>query len=88
VSVALVLNWSRRRGWDGRHRVALAAGAAATYALWFGPSQAAEAGTGGQETLVGAVVFGIGALVLVVMAWARQRRLHDQAPLRPTNPVS
>ncbi len=68
--------------------MALAAGAAATYALWFGPSQAAEAGTGATETLIGAVVFGIGALVLVVAAWNRQRRLHDQAPLRPTNPVS
>jgi hypothetical protein len=88
VSVALVLHWSRRSGWDGRHRVALAAGAGATYALWFGPSQAAEAGTGATETLIGAVVFGLGALVLVVAAWNRQRRLHDQAPLRPTNPVS
>ena len=88
VSVGLVLHWSRRRGWDGRHRVALAAGAVATYALWFGPSQAHEAGTGSQETLIGAVVFGAGALVLVVVAWTHQRRLHDHAPLRPTNPVS
>ena len=73
VSVVMVLRWSRRLGWDGRHRVALAAGAVATYALWFGPAQAGEAGTGPLETTVGAVVFGGAALVLVVAAYARHR---------------
>ncbi len=73
LSVWLVLQWSRRRGWDGRHRVALATGATATYALWFGWVQAGEAGTGVTEATIGAVVFGTAALVLVIAAWTRQR---------------
>ncbi len=79
IAVGVVGRWSRRPGWDGRHRLALAAGAVATYALWFGPSQAHEAGTGPVETVVGALVFGVGALVLVVAAAARQRRLAAAA---------
>jgi hypothetical protein len=75
LSVALVLRWSRRSGWDGRHRVALAAGAVATYALWFGPAQAGEAGTGPLETTIGALVFGSAAAVLVIAAYSRQRRV-------------
>ncbi len=74
ISVGLVLRWSRRVGWDGRHRVALAGGAVATYAFWFGPAQAGEAGTGAQETAVGALVFGSAALVLIVAAYSRQHR--------------
>jgi hypothetical protein len=74
LAVGLVLHWSRLRGWDGRHRVALAAGATATYALWFGPLQAGQAGTGSREAAMGAVVFGLGALVLVVAAARRARR--------------
>jgi hypothetical protein len=46
----------------------MAGGATATYALWFGPSQAVEAGTGPAETAAGAVVFGLLALVLIVLA--------------------
>ena len=65
----LVWWWSQRPGWEGRHRLALAAGAAATYATWFGPSQAAEAGTGPVEAAWGAAVFGL-AIALVVLAAA------------------
>ena len=70
-----VRRWSRRPGWDGRHRLALAGGAAATYATWFGPSQAAEAGTGPAEAAWGAVVFGLAVTALVLLAALRQRRL-------------
>ena len=75
VAVALVLvrRWSRRHGWDGRHRLALAAGAVATYGAWFGPAQAVEAGTGPVEIIVGALVFGGVVLVTVVLA-ARSMR--------------
>ena len=74
-SAWVVRRWSRRPGWDGRHRLALAGGAAATYATWFGPSQAAEAGTGPAEAAWGAVVFGLAVAALVVLAALRQRRL-------------
>jgi hypothetical protein len=70
VAVVAIRRWSRRAGWDGRHQLALAAGAAATYGLWFGPVQAVEAGTGPSEILLGAVVFGL--LVLAVLVAARR----------------
>jgi hypothetical protein len=73
VAVVAIRRWSRRAGWDRRHPLALAAGAAATYGLWFGPAQAVEAGTGASEILLGALVFGL--LVLgVVLAGARSLR--------------
>lgn len=75
IAVGVVHRWSRRTGWDARHRLALAAGAAATYALWFGPAQAGEAGTGPAETAIGAVVFGLAMLVVVVLAaWSVRAR--------------
>ena len=76
----VVDRWSRRPGWDGRHRLALAAGAAATYATWFGPSQAGEAGTGPVEAAWGAVVFGLALTALVVAAALRQRSLTLHPP--------
>ncbi len=74
-SIRVVRHWSRRPGWDGRHRLALAGGATATYATWFGPSQAAEAGTGPAEAAWGAVVFGLAVAAVVVLAALRQHRL-------------
>jgi len=74
LSVGLIARWSRRTGWDGRHQVALAGGAIATYALWFGPSQASEAGTHPNEMILGAIVFGTAAFVVVAAAFRRQRR--------------
>ena len=78
VAVVLVRRWSRRPGWDGRHRLALAAGAVATYGTWFGPAQAVEAGTGPVEILAGALVFGIVVLVTVVLG-ARSLRSRSTA---------
>lgn len=68
VGVLMIRRWSRRAGWEGRHRLALATGAAATYALWFGPVQAVEAGTGPSEILLGAVVFGLVVMAVLVAA--------------------
>ena len=82
LAVGLVLHWSRRTGWDGRHRVALAGGATATYALWFGPAQSGEAGTSTNEAILGALVFGLAAIVLVAAAYANQRQLSKQPVLR------
>jgi hypothetical protein len=71
----LVVRWSRSPAWDGRHRLALAPGAAATYATWFGLVQAGEAGTGPVEAAWGAAVFGLAVTALVVAAARRQVRL-------------
>jgi hypothetical protein len=78
LGVWIIRRWSSRPGWDGRHRLALAAGAAATYATWFGPSQAGEAGTGFTEAVWGAVVFGLAIALVVVAGARRQRRLAGQ----------
>ena len=77
MAVVVVRHWSRCAGWDGRHRLALAAGALATYGLWFGPSQAHEARTSAQQTIVGAVVFGCGIFLVVLAAAIRQHRHGD-----------
>jgi hypothetical protein len=74
-SAYVVERWSRSPGWDGRHRLALAAGAAATYATWFGPVQAGEAGTAPVEAAWGALVFGSAIALLVLAAARRQSRL-------------
>ncbi len=79
----LVSTWSQRPGWDGRHRLALAAGAAATYATWFGPSQAAEAGTGPVEAAWGALVFGLAVLAVIAFATLSQRSLSAGRPDSP-----
>lgn len=68
LGALVVRSWSRRAGWSADHRLALAGGATATYALWFGPSQAIEAGTSPAETTAGAVIFGLLALALIVFA--------------------
>jgi hypothetical protein len=79
-SAYVVGRWSRSPGWDGRHRLALAAGAAATYATWFGPVQAGEAGTGPAETAWGALVFGTALTLVVLTASLRQHRLRGIVP--------
>ena len=73
VGVVALRRWSRRAGWGGRHALAAAAGATATYALWFGPAQAVEAGTGADEIAIGAVVFGV-LLLVILYAGAQSLR--------------
>ncbi|MEU7833358.1 hypothetical protein [Nonomuraea sp. NPDC049129] len=67
---ALALFWSARRGWDGRHRMALAGGALLTYvwhAFFSGPVVPATP----LINLVSHIVFGLGALVLLAFAARR-----------------
>ncbi|MEV6152315.1 hypothetical protein AB0L53_18410 [Nonomuraea sp. NPDC052129] len=67
---ALALFWSARRGWDGRHRMALAGGALLTYvwhAFFSGPVVPATP----LINLVSHIVFGLGALVLLAFAVRR-----------------
>jgi hypothetical protein len=67
---ALVLRWSRSRGWGHLHRLALAGGALLTY-VWLGFQQATYLGVSRATALLGNIVFGIGAIVLLMLA-ARQ----------------
>jgi hypothetical protein len=81
---ALVLRWSRRRDWGEQHRLALAGGALLTY-VWLGFQQSTFLDVSRSIALLGNVVFGAGAIGLLVLAWkavARQAaHEHAASPL-------
>jgi hypothetical protein len=70
LMIAAVWTWSRRVGWDGRHRLALAGGAALAYA-WHAFIQHPAVGNAGMVDRIGNVVFAVGLLVLLVIAARR-----------------
>ncbi|MFH8739103.1 hypothetical protein [Streptomyces sp. NPDC017964] len=69
AAVALCAYWSRGRGWGARHRLALAGGSLLTY-VWVGFGHARDMGVPYATSLVGNVVLGVGAIVLLVGAAA------------------
>ncbi len=77
VAIVLISFWSRRSGWDGRHRLALAGGAALTYA-WHAFFQNPAVGRAGVIMRVGNAVFA-GALVIFLFLAARR----NHAPPSP-----
>ncbi|MCC6453658.1 MAG: hypothetical protein IT328_01820 [Caldilineaceae bacterium] len=67
----LVWNWSRRVGWSERHRLAVASGLLLVY-VWYAFVQVPSVGdTTPFVDTIGNVVFGIGALILLFVAWRR-----------------
>jgi hypothetical protein len=67
----LVWNWSRRVGWSERHRLAVASGLLLVY-VWYAFVQVPSVGdTTPLIDTIGNVVFGIGALILLLVAWRR-----------------
>ena len=70
VVVALVLRWSRRRGWGASHRLALAGGFLLTY-VWVGFEHGRYLEVSRGTELLGNVVFGLGAILLLVVAGRR-----------------
>ena len=66
----MVARWSRREGWDGRHRFALAAGATSTY-VWTAFPVRPEAGGSLTVDLVSNAVFGAVGIVILVLAARR-----------------
>jgi hypothetical protein len=75
-----VLAWSRRPGWDGRHRLALAGGALVTYA-WHAFTMRPVAGDGPIVTPVSHAMFALAALALLAV---EVRRLPKPATRRAT----
>ncbi|HUR06490.1 MAG TPA: hypothetical protein VM347_28350 [Nonomuraea sp.] len=73
---ALVLFWSGRRGWDGRHRMALAGGALLTY-VWHAFLSGPVVPSSPAMNLASHIVFGLGAVVLLVLV---TRRASASAP--------
>jgi hypothetical protein len=70
---ALIVGWSRRAGWGGVHRLALAAGATLTYA-WLGFTQAPLDGAPGTVHRLGNALFTLAAVALLVTAARTVRR--------------
>lgn len=66
----LALTWSARQGWDGRHRMALAGGALLTYVWHVFFTHPMVAATPAVN-LISHIVFGLGAVILLVLAARR-----------------
>jgi hypothetical protein len=67
VVIIAVSRWSRRVAWGGRHRLALAGGAALAYA-WHAFPQPPVIGASGITDYIGNAVFAVGAIVLIAIA--------------------
>jgi len=70
IAIALYWDWSRRDGWNSLHRLAVAGGAALTYA-WHAFLQSPVTGGSTRLNLISHVVFGTGLLILL---WVAERR--------------
>jgi hypothetical protein len=80
VAIAIFSVWSRRRGWSSLHRLALAGGAALTYA-WHAFFQTPVTGGTAMLNLLSHIVFGVGLLLLLWIAARRTSRfVNDRGP--------
>ncbi|MER5971521.1 DUF998 domain-containing protein [Streptomyces sp. NPDC002055] len=75
--------WSRRAGWDARHRFAAAAGAVLTY-VWVAFPVRPESGGSARADLVGNAVFG--SLACLLLVWAARRATADGGRPGPGEP--
>jgi hypothetical protein len=82
VVIAAVYRWSRRAAWDGRHRLALAGGAALSYAWHAFPEHPVVGGAGVIDT-IGNAVFACALIVLLTVA---ARRISAAAQLYSAQP--
>lgn len=67
LAIGIFSVWSRRSGWNSLHRLALAGGAALTYA-WHAFLQAPVTGGTARLNLISHVVFGLGLVILLYFA--------------------
>ncbi|MET0496611.1 MAG: hypothetical protein ABW000_26095 [Actinoplanes sp.] len=79
---ALVLRWSRSRGWGDQQRLALAGGALLTY-VGLGFQQAMYLDVSRATALFGKAVFGLGAVGLLILAARRQKHRPGQRQSDP-----
>lgn len=75
VVIAVVCAWSRRSEWDGRHRLALAAGATLTYA-WHSFPQKPVVPASATIDLICNTVFSLGTIFVI---WMAARRANSTA---------
>jgi hypothetical protein len=82
-----ILAWSRRPGWDDRHRLALAAGALLTYA-WHAFTMRPVLGDGPVVTPVSHAVFALAVLALLAIEVRRlPKPTKSVQPVQPVQPV-
>jgi hypothetical protein len=86
VVIAAVYRWSRRAAWDGRHRLALAGGAALSYAWHAFPEHPVVGGAGVIDT-IGNVVFACGLIVLLAFAARRISAVPQRHSVPPEQPL-
>jgi hypothetical protein len=79
VGVLMISRWSRQRGWNQRHRFALAAGATLTYVWLAFPMAPSDGGTPALD-LVSNVVFGSVAVILLLLAGRAAARSAVASP--------
>jgi hypothetical protein len=78
VSGTLCVRLSRSRGWNAAHCLALAGGALLTY-VWLGLINALGSPEPPATAVTGSIVFGTGAVVLLIMATRRIRKTSRPA---------
>ena len=82
-AASMIARWSRAAGWSAGHELAAAGGFMLTY-VWYSFVQVPSVGeTSPMVDLIGNVVFGLGAICLLMAAW---RRL-DHASTSTVKPV-
>ncbi|MGP8142665.1 MAG: hypothetical protein ACLQBU_12375 [Terriglobales bacterium] len=86
LMIAAILFWSGRTGWDGRHRLALAGGAALAYA-WHAFIQNPAAGKAGTMNRIGNVVFALGLVALLFVAARKTIAFTVDSQSRSTSPT-
>jgi hypothetical protein len=78
ATAALFRYWSRRHGWTDLHRLALAGGALLTY-VWVGFEHSRYLDTSTSNAITGNVIFGSGAIILLITAVSAQRKNVSRA---------
>lgn len=79
IGAGLLLTWSRQTGWTAIHSLMAAAGLLLTYAI-YGFPQEPVVGAKGPIDLLGNTLFAAIAVVLLVLALRKERKLAPPAP--------
>ena len=79
IGVPMISRWSRQRGWNDRHRFALAAGATLTY-VWLAFPMPPSDGGSLKVDLMSDVVFGSVAVILLLLAGRASARSAVASP--------
>lgn len=85
--IVLILHWSHRFGWNSRHRLALAGGAALAYA-WHAFIQNPAVGKAGMIDRIGNGLFGLGLVILLAIAARRTNVWEEGSNLQPQSLAS